>query len=274
MSLHTSSKMPDSETADGGAALRVEGIWVRRGERDLLSDVSWRVERGERWVVLGPNGAGKSTLLKVLTGEMFPTQGVVEVLGSKLGHVDVRELRKRMGFTGAFVNEAFRAEIPAVEVVMSGKHAARETWWHRYSSSDRERAEGLLALLGCGSLATAPFGNCSSGERQRILLARTLMSDPELLILDEPTAGLDLQGREDLLVSLTQLDPTLTMLLVTHHVEEIPPTATHILLLNNGRVTAQGPIAQTLTQPNLQTCYNTPLNLEHRQNRYWSWREG
>ena len=240
----------------------------------MLSDVSWRVERGERWVVLGPNGAGKSTLLKVLTGEMFPTQGVAEVLGSKLGQVDVRELRKRMGFTGAFVNEAFRAEIPAVEVVMSGKHAARETWWHRYSSFDRERAENLLALLGCASLATAPFGNCSSGERQRILLARTLMADPELLILDEPTAGLDLQGREDLLVSLTQLDPTLTMLLVTHHVEEIPPTATHILLLNNGQITAQGPIAQTLTQPNLQTCYNTPLNLEHRQNRYWSWREG
>ena len=266
--------MPDSETADGCAALRVEGVWVRRGERYLLSDISWKVERGERWVVLGPNGAGKSTLLKVLTGEMFPTQGDAEVLGSKLGQVDVRELRKRMGFTGAFVNEAFRTEIPAVEVVMSGKHAARETWWHNYSSSDRKRAEGLLALLGCGSLATAPFGNCSSGERQRILLARTLMADPELLILDEPTAGLDLQGREDLLVSLTQLALGLTMLLVTHHVEEIPPTTTHILLLNNGKITAQGPIAQTLTQSNLQTCYNTPLNLEHRQNRYWSWREG
>lgn len=266
--------MPTSETAASNTALLVEGVWVRRGKRALLSDFSWRVKQGERWVVLGPNGAGKSTLLKVVTGEMFPTAGSVDVLGSKLGHVDVRELRKRMGFTGAFVNEAFRAEIPAAEVVMSGKHAARETWWHRYTPADRERAEDLLALLGCTNLATAPFGNCSSGERQRILLARTLMADPELLILDEPTAGLDLQGREDLLLSLSQLDTSLTMLLVTHHVEEIPATATHILLLNNGRITAQGPIAQTLTQPNLQTCYNTPLHLEHRHNRYWSWREG
>ena len=254
-------------------ALSVEGVWIRRGERVLLRDLSWRVERGERWVVLGPNGAGKSTLLKTVTGEMFPTLGVVEVLGNRLGQVDVRELRKRIGFTGAFVNEAFRAEIPATEVVMSGKHAARETWWHRYSRTDRERAESLLAQFGCASLAESPFGNCSSGERQRILLARTLMAGPELLILDEPTAGLDLQGREDLLLSLSQLDPNLTMLLVTHHVEEIPPTATHILLLSNGQITSQGPIAQTLTQANLQTCYNTPLHLERRHNRYWSWRE-
>ena len=272
--MRAASSMATSKPSTGNTALKVEGVWVWRGERALLSEVSWRVEQGERWVVLGPNGAGKSTLLKVVTGEMFPTQGVAEVLGSKLGHVDVRELRKRMGFTGAFVNEAFRSEIPAIEAVMAGKHAARETWWHSYTPADRERAEGLLALLGCASLATAPFGNCSSGERQRILLARTLMADPELLILDEPTAGLDLQGREDLLGSLTQLDPSLTMLLVTHHVEEIPPTATHILLLNNGKITAQGPIAQTLTQQNLQICYNTPLHLEHRHNRYWSWREG
>ena len=261
-------------TNSGGDVLLVEGVSVWRGKRALLSDVSWRVKQGERWVVLGPNGAGKSTLLKVVTGEMFPTTGSVEVLGKRLGRVDVRYLRQSIGLTGAFVNEAFRSEIPAVEVVMSGKYAARETWWHRYTPADPERAENLLALLGCADLATAPFGDCSSGERQRILLARTLMADPELLILDEPTAGLDIQGREDLLLSLSQLDPNLTMLLVTHHVEEIPPTATHILLLNNGQITAQGPIAQTLTQSNLQTSYNTPLHLEHRHNRYWSWREG
>lgn len=252
-----------------------------------MADIDWQVQTGQRWAILGANGAGKTTLLKLVYGEIFPTSGTVEILGHRLGRVDLRKLRKLIGLTGAFLEDSFRPEITATQAVMSAKHAARETWWHSYSKSDQARAQELLALVGCSQLVSAELGDCSSGERQRILLARALMPQPELLILDEPMANLDVAGREQLLEvladweveggsdastslgsSIYSLNPNLTSLLVTHHTEEIPSSTTHLLLLKDARVVAAGEINEVFTEENLSHCFGLKLKLEHSQGRW------
>ncbi len=239
--------------------------------RRVLDGIDWTVAPGERWVVLGPNGSGKTSLLRLAGGWLFPTSGTVDVLGARLGRVDVRALRRRIGFaSGSFV-AGLRPGVLAEDVVMTARYAATEAWWHTYDDDDRTRARALLERMGCAHLAGRPISTASDGERQRVQLARTLMVEPELLLLDEPTAGLDLGGREALVARLGELasDPaSAPTVLVTHHVEEVPPGFTHALLLRDGRVMTAGPIDEALTAETLSACFGLPVTLERRGDRF------
>ncbi len=249
--------------------LRMRGVEVVRGGATLLRDIDWRVRAGERWVVLGPNGAGKSTLLQVAGTMLHPSAGVVEVLGERLGAVDVFELRPRIGLASATLADRIPRRERAVDVVMTASYGVVGRWSEGYDDVDEDRARGLLAQLGCAALTDRRYGSLSEGKRVQI--ARALMTDPELLLLDEPAAGLDLGGREDLVRRLSQLaaDPAApTMVLVTHHVEEIPPAVTHALLLRTGQVVAAGAIAAVLTGPALSECFGIRLDLELDTGRY------
>jgi iron complex transport system ATP-binding protein len=239
--------------------------------RAVLAGIDWEVRSGERWVVLGANGSGKTSLLRLAGGWLFPTGGTVEVLGHRLGRVDVRTLRRRLGYASGALAAMLRPSVTGLEVVMAAKNAALETWWHTYDDADRARARMLLERMGCAHLADRAVSTASDGERQRIQLARTLMVDPELLLLDEPTAGLDLGGREALVSRLSELaaDPAApATVLVTHHTEEIPPGFTHALLLRSGRVLAAGPLDETLTAEALSACFDTTVTLERRAGRF------
>ncbi len=251
--------------------VRMDGVTVRRGPVTLLDSVDWRVELDERWVVLGPNGAGKTTLLRLAGAELHPTEGAVHLLGERLGRTDVFELRPRIGFCSA----ALAARIPGDErvsdLVLSAGYAVLGRWREGYQSLDTERADALLDLMGVAELAGRRFGTLSEGERKRVLIARGLMTDPELLLLDEPAAGLDLGGREDLLAGLTALaaDPDAPVIvLVTHHVEEIPPGFSSALLMRDGTVVAQGLLDHVLTEANLATTFGGDFELRHDAGRF------
>ena len=249
-------------------------VGLARDERVILAGIDWTVADGERWVVLGPNGCGKTTLLRIASLYLHPSSGTVRVLGEELGRCDVRTLRTRIGVASQAFADLLRQDLTALDAVMTAKYAALEPWWHTYGTEDRERAVSLLDRLGVGWLAARRFGTLSSGERQRVQLARTLMADPALLLLDEPTAGLDLGGREDFVARLTDLAADTTMpatVLVTHHVEEIPRGFTHALLLRDGRIHASGPIAETLTAEALSSCLGLPVELVDDGGRYRAW---
>ncbi|MGD9991634.1 ABC transporter ATP-binding protein, partial [Pseudonocardia sp.] len=217
----------------------MDGIGVRRGTATLLTGVDWAVELDERWVVLGPNGAGKTTLLRLAAAELHPTEGVVHVLGERLGRVNVFDLRTRIGLCSAALTQRVPGDETVSDVVVSAGYGVLGRWRERYDRGDVDRAAALLDALGMAGFGGRAFGTLSSGERKRTLIARALMTDPELLLLDEPAAGLDLGGREDLLARLTALaaDPDApASVLVTHHVEEIPAGYSHGLLLREGRI--------------------------------------
>ena len=258
--------------------IALEGVAVIRSGKALLADVEWRVAAHERWVVLGPNGAGKTTMLQVASTYLRPTRGTVRLLGGTSGFVDVRTLRRRIGYAGAAPASMIRHHLPARELVVTGKHAAFvDARWHDYDDADWDRAVELLARLDAGHLADRTFATLSAGERQRVLIARSLMTDPAVLLLDEATTGLDLGARERLVASLGELagDPeSPAVVLVTHHVEEIPPGFGHIIMLADGRVVDQGPIDETLTADALSSCFGLDLRLEARGGRYTSWSEG
>lgn len=252
--------------------MRMRGASVRRDGAEVLQSVHWEVRAGERWVVAGPNGSGKTTLLSLAGAQLQPSAGTVEVLGQALGRVDVRALRTRIGFVSGAVTRSLRAGLPALDVVMTGRHAALEPWWHRYDDSDRARARDLLAATGHAAVAARPFGVLSEGERQQVLLARALMAEPELLLLDEPAAGLDLGARERLVASLARLAADAgapPMVLVTHHLEEIPPGTTHCLLLRDGAVVACGPLRATLDSRAVSSCFGLAVEVRERAGR-WS----
>ena len=252
-------------------ALRLAGVSVLRPPATILSDVDWSVAPGQRWVVLGPNGSGKTTLLRLASLYLHPSHGTVDVLGHRLGTVDVRRLRTRIGLVSPAFADLLRADITVVDAVMAAREAALETWWHTYGAGDRAHAVELLARTGAASLADRTFGTLSSGERQRVLLARSLWGDPGLVLLDEPTAGLDLGAREDLVTRLGHLadDPTTPpTVLVTHHVEEIPRGFTHALLLRSGRVLAAGPVDDVVTAPALGDLFGLALRLDRRDGRF------
>ncbi len=254
--------------------LRLRGVAVERDGRRLLDGIDWEVGAGERWVVLGPNGSGKTTLLRVASLYLHPTTGSVEVAGATLGRVDVRQHRQLLGFVSAALADQLRPSIAVFDAVMAGRRAALETWWHDYDDADREAARAALARLGVDHLQHRTFGTLSSGERQRVLLARTLVRDPALLLLDEPMAGLDLGAREDLvgrLAALADDDRTPPVVLVTHHVDEVPPGFTHGLLLRDGRIVAAGPLTDVLSAEALSTTFQVPLHLERRHGRWVSW---
>lgn len=237
----------------------------------VLDGIDWEVFPGDRWVVLGPNGSGKTTLMSLICGFLHPAAGAVEVLGETLGRVDVRRLRERLGLTSAELTKQLRPDLSALDAVLSGRHAALETWWHEYSAADRARATGLLEAAGLGRLGGHAFGTLSDGERQQILLARALMGEPELLLLDEPNAGLDVGARERLLTRLTAVATEAgspPMVLVTHHLEEIPAGFTHCLLLKNGRAVAVGPLAETLRSASLSECFGLSLRVVRHGARF------
>ncbi|SCG56586.1 iron complex transport system ATP-binding protein [Micromonospora rifamycinica] len=247
------------------------GVAVRRSGTALLHDIDWQVELDERWVVLGPNGAGKTTLLGLASGRLHPSTGVAHVLGDRIGRTDLTELRTRIGLTTAAVAERIPAEERVSDVVVTAAWSVVGRWRENYDPADEARARALLGQLGVGHLADRTYGTLSEGERKRVQIARALMTDPELLLLDEPAAGLDLGGREDLVGRLAELayDPDApAMVLVTHHVEEIPPGFTHAMLLRDGGVVAQGLLAETLTGDNLSKTFGLPLVVERRGDRW------
>ncbi|WP_300383322.1 ABC transporter ATP-binding protein [uncultured Nocardioides sp.] len=253
------------------AVLELVDVTVRRGDSVLLDRVSWTVEEDERWVVLGPNGAGKTTLLQIASAQLFPTQGSVDVLEERLGSVDVFELRPRIGLTSAALAERIPRHETVHDVVVSAAYGVLGRWREMYDDLDHDRAESLLRELGAKHLAPRTFGTLSEGERKRVQIARALMSDPELLLLDEPAAGLDLGGREDLVSTLSMLayDPdSPATVLVSHHVEEIPPGFTHALMLRQGRVVAAGLLDQTITEQNLSATFGMPLTVSHDEGRW------
>jgi len=247
------------------AALELDAVGLVRDRRPILAGIDWVVEPGERWIVLGPNGSGKTSIMRIASLYLHPTSGTVRVLGHELGRVDVRELRTRIGVASAGLADQLRPGLAAVDVVMTARYAALEPWWHVYTDDDRARAVDVMTQCGVPALVDRAFGTLSSGERQRVLLARTLMTEPELLLLDEPTAGLDVAGREQLVDALDRLaDDAATppTVLVTHHVEEIPSRYTHALLLRDGGVLASGPIDDVLDAAALSACFGVALTLE------------
>jgi iron complex transport system ATP-binding protein len=258
----------------GDQVIRMDDVAVRRGDTTLLDRIDWTVELDERWVVLGPNGAGKTTLLRLAAADLHPTRGMVDVLGERLGRVDVFELRTRIGLSSAALGLRVPAEEIVRDVVISAGYAVVGRWRERYDPTDSDRANDLLAALGLRGLAGRPYGTLSEGERKRALIARALMTDPELLLLDEPAAGLDLGGREDLVGRLAGLanDPEApASVLVTHHVEEIPPGYSHGLLLRDGRIVAAGLLDDVLTDENLSATFGLPLAVQRRRGRYTAW---
>ncbi|MEU4561272.1 ABC transporter ATP-binding protein [Actinoplanes sp. NPDC023936] len=257
---------PDEDTV-----IAFDRVSVVRAGNFLIRDLSWQVELDERWVVLGPNGAGKTTLLNLASARMHPTSGQAYVLAEKLGRTDVNELRTRVGITtGRFADQVPPGE-KVLDVVLTAAWSVVGRWREKYDPLDEARARELLEQLGMTAFADREFGTLSEGERKRTQIARALMTDPELMLLDEPTAGLDLGGRENLIGHLSELalDPDApAMVLVTHHVEEIPPGFTHALLLREGVAVAAGVLGEVMTAENLTKTFGLPLVVDRFGDRY------
>ncbi|NHC45402.1 ABC transporter ATP-binding protein [Motilibacter sp. K478] len=250
----------------------MSGVTVVREGNPILDSVDWRVREGERWVVLGPNGAGKTTMLQVAGALVHPTRGTVEILGETLGAVDVFELRPRIGLASAALASRLPADERVRDVVLTASYAVVGRWREAYDRVDETRAAALLSAMGAAHLADRRFGTLSEGERKRVQIARALMSDPELMLLDEPAAGLDLGGREDLVRRLSALaaDPAApALVLVTHHVEEVPPGFTHAMLMRAGGVVVAGPVEEVLTAEPLSDAFGLRLHVDHIDGR-WS----
>jgi iron complex transport system ATP-binding protein len=251
--------------------LRLRGVGVRRDRSALIRDVDWTVRSGESWVVIGPNGAGKTTLLQVAAAQLPPTEGLAEILGEDLATADIFDLRTRIGLASSALADRVPPAEKVIDLVLTASYGILGRNAEDYESSDVTRAVELLDALGCAHLIRRRFATLSEGERKRVQIARSLMPDPELLLLDEPAAGLDLGGREDLLRRIAALswDPLAPlMVMVTHHVEEVPPGFTHALLLRKGTVLAAGRVQDVFTERNLSKCFGLPLIVEHRDLRW------
>ena len=253
--------------------LELRDVTVRRGESTILGPINFSIAPGERWVILGPNGAGKSTFLNILATRIFPTQGKVFLLGEEMGKVDLFELRTRIGTCASIVAEDIPYEELVRDVVLTAAYAILGRWNEDYDLWDESRAIALLTNFGVRVLGDRLYGSLSDGEKKRVQISRALMADPELLLLDEPTAGLDLGGREDLLQRFSAFaqDPTApATILVTHHIEEIPAGTTHALLLHKGVVAVSGPIAQVITQEHLSNVFGISMSVVHENGRFFA----
>jgi len=255
------------------AILELLDISVRRGDRIILGPLNWQVLEGERWVILGPNGAGKTTLLQICSSLIHPTTGEINILGEKLGKVDVFELRTRIGLTSSALVEQLPPDELVMDVVLTAAYAMLGRWQEKYDLWDESRAMALLTALGVRELGERLFGSLSEGEKKRVQIARALMADPELLLLDEPASSLDLGGREDLLRRIESLskDPLApATVIVTHHIEEIPVGTTHALLLREGAVVAQGEVASVITDQNLTQAYGLAITVQNEGGRFFA----
>jgi len=252
--------------------LRLRGVGVRRGKSTLLRDIDWAVRSDESWVVIGPNGAGKTTLLQLAAAMLAPTEGSIEILGERIEDADATDLRTRIGFASSAVADQVPPAEKVIDLVLTAAYGILGRDVEACESLDLTRAVELLDALGCAHLIRRRFVTLSEGERKRVQIARSLMADPELLLLDEPAAGLDLGGREDLLRRVAGLvgDPRAPlMIFVTHHLEEVPQGFTHAMLLRKGAVLAAGPVQSVFTERHLSRCFGVPLLIEHRSAR-WS----
>lgn len=255
------------------SVLSLHDVSVRRGDRTILGPINFSIQHGERWVVLGPNGAGKSTLLQILATRIFPSQGTVTVLDKEMGKVDLSELRTRIGICGALISEDIPYGEKVKDVVLTAAYAVLGRWNEAYDLWDESRAVALLTTFGVRELGDRDYGTLSEGERKRVQIARALMADPELLLLDEPTAGLDLGGREDLLKRFSQFanDPLApASILVTHHIEEIPAGTTHALILKDGSVAASGPIQEVITSEHMSAIFELPMVVSVEGSRFFA----
>lgn len=254
----------DISFAPMATVLELNDVSVRRGSRTILGPLTFRINQGERWVVLGPNGAGKSTLLQILATRIFPTTGRVTLLDKQMGRVDLFELRTRIGICGALIAEDIPYEENVRDVVLTAAYAVLGRWNEAYDLWDESRAVALLTTFGVRELADRAYGTLSEGERKRVQIARALMADPELLLLDEPAAGLDLGGREDLLkrFSIFAADPLApASILVTHHIEEIPTGTTHAMVLKDGQIAISGPISEVITSEHMSALFDLPMEV-------------
>jgi iron complex transport system ATP-binding protein len=250
--------------------LEISNLCIRRDDTTILDDVSWRVEPGQHWVILGANGSGKTSLLSALTGYLTPTAGEISLLGKIHGRADWRELRKKIGLVSSSVRQMMADDEPALETVVSGKYAMID-FWGRVTRGDKIRALKLLRQIECAPLADRPWSVLSQGERQRVLIGRALMAGPRVLILDEPCAGLDPAAREHFLQFLQRLGKgknAPTLVFVTHHVEEIMPVFSHVLIIKNGRVVAAGKKSGVLNSRMLSSAFAAGLRLSEMKGRY------
>ena len=253
------------------ALLALREVTVRRNNKVILGPVSWQLLPGERWVVIGPNGAGKTTFLQLIAALMHPSSGEVDILGARLGRTDVFELRPRIGISSSAMQDLIPSEERVIDLVLTAAYAITGRWNEEYDLWDESRAKALLDIFGVRELSERIYGTLSEGERKRVQIARSLMSDPEILLLDEPAAGLDLGGREDILARISNFldEPNApASVIVTHHIEEIPSGTTHVLLLQSAQVFAVGPIATTLSSENLSALFGVSVNLTFDGQRY------
>lgn len=258
---------------DGDLLIDFRRVTLRRGGRVLVGPVDWQVELDERWVVIGPNGAGKTSLLRMAAAMEYPSSGTATVLGERLGRVDMAELRQRVGLSSSALAQRVPDDELVRDLVVSAGYAVLGRWRETYDEVDYVRAVDTLESVGAEHLADRTYGTLSEGERKRVLIARALMTDPELLLLDEPGAGLDLGGREELVARLADLaaDPdSPALVLVTHHVEEIPPGFSHCLILSEGQVVAAGLLQDVMTAENLSTAFGQSIAVDTIDGRYFA----
>ena len=244
--------------------INLNQVGFARDEHDILSDINLQISCGERWLVLGANGCGKSTLLRMMALREHPSSGTIDVFGERLGKMDVRQARRNIGFAAQGLADQLRPELRAIDIVVTAKNAALEPWWHVYSPEDFAKAQRQLDRLDIGAYSERPFSTLSSGERQRVLLARTLMTQPQLVVLDEPFAGLDLPAREDLISALTSIGQNQdvgAIVLVTHHLEEVPLGMTHLLCLREGRIVYRGPFADGMTSSTVSETFGLHIDV-------------
>ena len=260
---------------DSQPIVRVEHVSVVKDGTPLIEDISWEIGPGERWILFGANGSGKTTLLEVVSSYLYPTRGSVSLFGEPIKRADVRRLRPRIGYVGPAPSQFVRSHLRSIDIVITGLHASfLDTRWHTYEDDDWDRAAECLRTLHAGRLADREFGTMSEGEKKRVLIARSLMASPELLLLDEPGSGLDLGARErliDSLVSLAGAGNAPPIVLVTHHVEEIPPGFEHVLVLAGGRAIGAGRIGDVMTADTLSRTFDMPLEIERRDGRWRAW---
>ncbi len=265
---HTTFVIRRSRLALVTKVVEMLDVNVVRNDKKILQDISWQIDADERWVILGPNGAGKTTLMHILQTLIFPSSGIVEMFGEYLGLVDVFELRPRIGFSSASLLDLFPEHETVLDVVKTSAYSMTGSWREDYERADIARAESLLDQWGILQLSNRVFKTLSEGEKKRALIARALMANPEILLLDEPAAGLDLVGRESMISELSRFaksDTAPVCILVTHHVEEIPAGFTHLMCLKEGKIVAKGLIEDTLNSQNVSKTFGLDLEITRRE---------